>query len=233
MKPNGEYIQKPYLLPNFGELSHSLGLGVAGMPGNTAYFGFLEICKPKEGEILVVTSAAGAVGQLVGQIGKIKGMTVIGIAGSEEKCTKLRSLGFDFAINYKSQNVAEELKKAAPTGVDCYFDNVGGEQAAIVISQMRDYGRVSVCGALSGYNNETPEVPILQPAFVFRQLLMEGFMVFRWLPQWEEGINQMLQYVREGKIKVDETVSEGFESMPKTFIDMLNGTNTGKVVIKI
>lgn len=231
--PDGEYIQKPYILPDFKGLSHSLGLGLAGMPGNTAYFGFLEICKPKAGEILVVSSAAGAVGQLVGQIGKLHGMTVVGIAGSDEKCAKLRSIGFDYAINYKSQDIAEELKKVCPTGIDCYFDNVGGVQTAIVISQMRDFGRISVCGAISQYNGEPAQVPIVQPAVVFKQLTIEGFMVFRWMPQWLDGINQMLQWVRDGKIKVDETISHGFETMPKAFIDMLSGSNTGKVVIKV
>lgn len=206
------------------------------MPGNTAYFGFLEICKPKADEILVVTGAGGAVGSLVGQIGKLKGLTVIGFAGSDEKCNWLtKELGFDYAINYKTENCAEKLKEVAPDGVDCYFDNVGGELTSIIIRQMRPFGRISVCGSISGYNNEPnsqPLVPVIQPFFIYKQLMMEGFMVYQWKSRWAEGVQQMLTWVKEGKIKHQETVTEGFENMPEAFMNMLKGKSTGKAVVK-
>lgn len=148
-----DLVMRPYVLPSFGDLPLSLGLGHLGMPGNTAYFGFLEICKPKEGEVVVVSGAAGAVGSIVGQLAKIKGCKVIGIAGSDDKCAWLtEEMGFDHAINYKTEAVADVLKKYAPDGVDCYFDNVGGGLSSIVINSMREFGRISVCGSISSYN---------------------------------------------------------------------------------
>ncbi|XP_031627908.1 prostaglandin reductase 1-like [Contarinia nasturtii] len=234
---SGDDAIKTYILPSFGGLPPSLGLGQLGMPGNTAYFGFLDICKPKEGEVVVVSGAAGAVGNLVGQIGKIKGCKVIGIAGSDDKCTWLTSeLGFDHAINYKTESVAEVLKKYAPDGVDCYFDNVGGAISSIVINQMRDFGRISVCGSISSYNTpvaEWPKVPILQPTFVFKQLKMEGFIVSRFCSKWFEAIQCMKKWTDEGKLKYRETVTNGFENMPQALIDMLQGQNTGKAIVKV
>lgn len=227
---------KPYLLPDFGKLSRSLAIGAVGMPGNTAYFGLLEICKPKAGEVLVVSGAAGAVGSLVGQIGKLKGLKVIGIAGSDEKCELLvKDFGFDYAINYKTANVEEELKKAAPNGVDCYFDNVGGELSYIVLHQMNSFGRISVCGSISVYNKnpaDYPKIPDLQKLFNWKQLRMEGFIVNRWANRWMEGLSQMLEWIKEGKIKYEETVTNGFERMPQAFIEMLSGKNVGKAVVK-
>merc|ERR1719411_148426 len=140
--------------PELGPLSKSLLLGSCGMPGNTAYFGLLELCEPKQGETVVVSGAAGAVGSLVGQIAKIKGCKVIGYAGSDDKCAWLKQIGFDEAFNYKKVGVVESLSKAAPKGVDCYFDNVGGEMTAGVLSLMNTRGRVAVCGAISHYNDK-------------------------------------------------------------------------------
>jgi prostaglandin reductase 1 len=204
------------------------------MPGNTAYFGFLEICQPKEGETVVVSTAAGAVGSLVGQIAKIKGCRVVGITGSDEKCKWLTNdLGFDAAINYKTADLKKELKAAAPKGIDCYFDNVGGEISQNVIEQMNLSGRISVCGAITGYNGQEVQVNAPQKNFVFKQLKMEGFIVHRWANRWMEGVNQMLQWIKDGKIKFQETVTEGFENMPQAFMEMLNGKNTGKAVVKV
>lgn len=204
------------------------------MPGNTAYFGFLEICKPKEGETVVVTAAAGAVGCLVGQIAKIKGCHVIGFAGTDEKCKLLESeFGFDKAINYKVGDMTEELKKAAPKGVDCYFDNVGGELSSIIIEKMNFFGRISVCGSISGYNDQKIMVPAPQIAFIFKQLTMEGFLVTRWADRWMEGIIQMLKWLQEGKIKYRETITDGFQNQPQAFIDMLQGKNIGKAIVKV
>lgn len=161
LNPEVQNAELPaYLLPPLGDLPVSLGIGSLGMPGNTAYFGFLELCKPKAGETVVVTGAAGAVGSLVGQIAKLKGCYVIGFAGSDDKCNWLtKELGFDKAINYKKGDMKSALKEAAPKGVDCYFDNVGGELSSVIIQQMNLHGRISVCGAISNYNLEYQDFP--------------------------------------------------------------------------
>ncbi|XP_065561766.1 prostaglandin reductase 1-like [Artemia franciscana] len=225
-----------FKLPNLGGLSPSVGLGAVGMPGNTAYFGFLEICQPKPGETVVVNGAAGAVGSLVGQIAKIKGCKVIGYAGSDDKIKWLQELGFDHAFNYKKVNIRKSLKEAAPNGVDCYFDNVGGLFSSEVLNHMNTFGRVSVCGAISVYNDDPKNptlVPAVQPAMVFKELKMEGFLVSRWVNRWQEGLKQMSQWIQEGKIKYEETETFGFENTPKAFIGMLRGENTGKAVVKV
>lgn len=225
----------PYILPDFGNLPVSLGLGYLGMPGNAASFGFLEICMPKEGETVVISTAAGAVGSLVGQIAKLKGCYVIGFAGSDEKCKWLESeLGFDKAINYKTENVSVALKKAAPKGVDCYFDNVGGALSSTVMEQMNRFGRISVCGSITNYNSEEDiKVPAPQMNFIFNQLKMEGFICARWMDKWTEGIFRNLKWIQEGKIKYRETITEGFENQPQAFIDMLSGKSVGKAVVKV
>jgi len=226
----------PYIYPDTGDLPLSLSLGILGMPGNTAYFGFLDICKPKPGEVVVITGAGGAVGSHVGQIAKIKGCSVIGLAGSDEKCQWLKSLGFDHAINYKTQNIRKALAEAAPQGVDCYFDNVGGEISSVIIQHMKEHGRISVCGSISSYNNargDLPKASIIQPAVVFQQLTMRGFIVTSWLDRWNEGIKQNQEWVKEGKLQYKETVTNGFENMPKAFIGVLAGENTGKALVKV
>merc|ERR1719244_707499 len=167
---------------DMGNLSKSLLLGACGMPGNTAYFGLLEICKPQAGETVVVSGAAGAVGSLVGQIAKIKGCRVIGYAGTDEKCNWLKSIGFDHAFNYKKSDVTESLAKAAPKGVDCYFDNVGGEMSVAVLNAMNTRGRAAICGAISHYNevggySKTTDI---LPLCIFKELMVEGFLVGRW-----------------------------------------------------
>jgi len=216
-------------------ISPSLLLGACGMPGNTAYFGFLELCQPKSGETVVVNGAAGAVGSLVGQIAKIKGCKVIGFAGSDKKCEWLtKELGFDKAYNYKTTDVDVVLKEGAPNGVDCFFDNVGGIDATKVINNhMNTFGRISGCGAISGYNDSTPvTIPSTQGAMVFKQLKYEGFIVGRWLNCWMEGIQQMAQWIKEGKVKTEETVVNGFENMPDAFKGLFTGANVGKMVVK-
>ena len=140
--------------PDTAGLSPSLALGALGMPGNTAYFGLLELCQPEAGQTVVVSGAAGAVGSIVGQIAKIKGCTVIGFAGTKAKCAWLKSIGFDEAYNYKTEDLAACLAARAPEGVDCYFDNVGGEMSATVMAAMKSRGRVAVCGAISHYNDQ-------------------------------------------------------------------------------
>ncbi|KAL2716537.1 prostaglandin reductase 1-like [Vespula squamosa] len=230
--------QKPYLLPEIGDLSPSLSLGVLGMPGNTAYFGLIKICSPKHGETLVISGAAGAVGSQVGEIAKnVLGLRVIGIAGSDEKCKWLvNELGFDSAINYKKQDISLELKKAAPKGIDLYFDNVGGDISSAVIYQMNPFGRISLCGSISSYNKDHSSLPkcvLVQPAMVLNQLKMEGFVVTRWSDQWYQGIQQNLQWIREGKIHYKETITKGFENMFDAFSGMLQGQNIGKAIVQV
>lgn len=212
-----------------------MALGALGMPGNTAYFGFLEICRPEAGETVVVTGAAGAVGSLVGQIAKIKGCKVVGFAGSDDKCKWLvDELGFDKVINYKKGNIMEKsLKEAAPEGVDCFFDNVGGELSSIILHQMNLYGRASVCGGISAYNDQKVLVPAPQVQINMQQLEVIGFVCHRWVDRWMEGINQMLQWIREGKIKYHETITLGFENTPKAFLEMLRGKSSGKAIVKV
>ncbi|KAJ0176533.1 hypothetical protein K1T71_007712 [Dendrolimus kikuchii] len=237
---NDKYCaQKPYLyiLPDFGDLPLSLGLGVCGRVGNSAYFGFTEICKPKNGETVVISGAAGAVGSHVGQIAKILGCKVIGFAGTDEKCEWLaKDLNFDFAANYKTTDLNSYLKENAPEGVDCYFDNVGGEISSTVLSHMNSYGRVAVCGAISSYNETDPEkrkATILQPFIVAKQLKIEGFLVNQFADRTHEGINQNLKWVKEGKLKYKEYVTDGFESAAKAFIGLFKGDNTGKTLVKV
>merc|ERR1719340_239310 len=217
-----------------GGLSKSLLIGSCGMPGNTAYFGLLELCQPKSGETVVVNGAAGAVGSLVGQIAKIKGCQVIGFAGTDDKCqTLLKKYGFDKAYNYKKISALDALKDGAPNGVDCFFDNVGGEDAVTVIKHMNKYGRISLCGAISTYNDgEPPKLTATNGVFIGNELKMEGFMVTRWASRWLEGIQQMGAWIKDGKIKVDETIVDGFGKMPDAFIGLFQGSNLGKMVVK-
>ena len=222
------------LHPNLAPISTALG--VLGMPGMTAYFGFLEICKPQPGEVVVVSGAAGAVGSLVGQIAKIKGCRVVGIAGTDEKVQWLvNDLGFYAAFNYKTAtDYTAKLKEICPSGIDCYFDNVGGAITDSVFPLLNVFGRVSVCGQISMYNLEKPEPgPRLLPYTLVKQLKVEGFIVTRWQNRWGEGIAQMAQWLKEGKIQHREDIVEGFENTAKAFIGMLQGENTGKMLVKM
>lgn len=213
----------------------SASLGALGMPGMTAYFGFLDICNPKPGETVVVSCAAGAVGSLVGQIAKIKGCRAIGIAGTDDKVEWLtKELGFDGAFNYKTtDNYVAKLKELCPSGIDCYFDNVGGAITDAVFSLMNVFGRVSVCGLISQYNLEKPEPgPRLLPYILVKQLKVEGFIVSRFQSRWAEGIAQMATWLKEGKLKYREEIVEGFENTSRAFIGLLQGDNTGKMLVK-
>eukprot|EP00058_Branchiostoma_floridae_P014187 XP_002599675.1 hypothetical protein BRAFLDRAFT_70354 [Branchiostoma floridae] len=201
----------------------------------TAYFGFLKLCEPKEGETVFVNGAAGAVGSLVGQIAKIKGCRAVGSAGSDAKVAWLKELGFDAAFNYKTvSSLDAALKEAAPYGIDCYFDNVGADFTSTVLNHMNLYGRVSICGSISTYNdNEMAKGPYPFVTILSKQLTVAGFKVPRWFKEWPKGMEQMAQWIKEGKIKYKEHVTEGFENMPKAFIGMLVGENTGKAVVKL
>ena len=220
--------------PKLGPVSTALG--VLGMPGMTAYFGFLEICQPKPGETVLVSGGAGAVGSLVGQIAKIKGCRAVGIAGTDDKVEWMtKELGFDAAFNYKStSDYSAKIKELCPNGVDCYFDNVGGAITDAVFPLMNVYGRISICGQISLYNLDKPELgPRLLTFVLVKQLKVEGFIVFRWQNRYQEGIAQMAQWLREGKLKHREEVVEGFENTVKAFIGMLKGDNTGKMLVKV
>lgn len=222
------------VLPNYEGLPLSLALGVLGMSGRTAFLAFLEHCKPKPAETVVVSGAAGSVGSHVGQIAKIKGCKVIGIAGSEEKGEWLtKKLGFNHFINYKTEDIAAELQKVAPQGVDCYFDNVGGELSTTVLKHMNDYGRVSVVGSISGDSEENPKATPVQLPLVTKQLTMVGFRIRGWKDRWNEADAQNLEWIKQGKLKYEETITEGFENMFSAFTDMLSGGNKGKALVKI
>ena len=213
----------------------STALGVLGMPGMTAYFGFLELCHPKAGETVVVSGAAGAVGTLVGQIAKIHGCRVIGIAGADDKIQYIvNDLGFDAGFNYKTtSDYHGKLKELCPQGVDCYFDNVGGAISDAVFTVINPFGRVSVCGQISQYNLAKPEPgPRLLGQILVKQLKVEGFIVTRFQARWPEGIGQMARWIQEGKMRCREDIVEGFENTPRAFIEMLGGRNTGKMLVK-
>ncbi|MCX6590281.1 MAG: NADP-dependent oxidoreductase [Acidobacteria bacterium] len=211
-------------------------LGILGMPGMTAYFGLLDLCKPKAGETVVVSGAAGAVGSYVGQIAKLKGCRVVGIAGTDEKCRLLvEEFGFDAAYNYKTTtDHSAKLKELCPSGIDCYFDNVGGVISDAVFSRMNTFGRVSICGQISQYNNTKVEIgPRLLSTILVKQLKVEGFIVIRYFERAREFYTDMSQWLREGKLKYRDTVVDGIENAPQAFIGLLQGENTGKMLVKV
>jgi len=214
----------------------STAIGVLGMPGLAAYFGLLDIGKPQPGETVVVSAAAGAVGSAVGQIAKIKGCRVVGIVGSEEKvrCV-VDELGFDTAFNYKTTpSYYRKLKESCPNGVDVYFDNVGGEITDAVIRLVNVRARLVICGQISQYNLEKPEMgPRWLWALITKQARAEGFLVFQFADRYEPALREMAQWVKEGKLKYHETITEGIENAPRAFIGMLKGENIGKQLVKV
>lgn len=214
----------------------STALGVLGMPGLSAYFGLLEIGKPQPGETVVVSGAAGAVGSIAGQIAKIQGCRVVGIAGTDEKVRWLTNdLGFDAAFNYKATpNYYRKLVSLCPNGIDVYFDNVGGEITDAAVRLINVRARLVICGQISQYNLEKPEMgPRWLWALIVKQARAEGFLVFQFADRSAEGLRQMAQWIREGKLKYRETVAEGIENAPRAFIGMLQGENIGKQLVRI
>jgi NADPH-dependent curcumin reductase CurA len=211
-------------------------LYVLGMPGLTAYFGLLDICRPQPGETVAVSGAAGAVGSLVGQIAKIKRCRAVGIAGSNEKIHFItRDLGFDGGFNYKeTRDYYAKLKELCPNGIDIYFDNVGGEITDAAIRLLNIRARVAVCGQISQYNSDKQEMgPRWLGQLIAKQAKVEGFLVTQFAERYEEGYRQLLSWLREKKIKYREDVVEGLENAPKAFIGMLEGRNIGKQLVKI
>ncbi|SNR93099.1 NADP-dependent oxidoreductase [Hymenobacter mucosus] len=209
-------------------------LGLLGMPGLTAYFGLLDICQPKPGETVVVSGAAGAVGLVVGQLAKIKGARVIGTAGSDEKVAYLKQLGFDEAINYKTANIPEALAAAAPNGVDCYFDNVGGAITDAVYDLLNKHARIALCGQISSYNDaQAPVGPRPEGKLLKTSTKLQGFIVSDYYTQWPEGTRQLTEWYQQGKLQFEETVTEGFDQIPTAFLGLFKGENTGKAIVKV
>ena len=212
-----------------------LYLSTLGMPGLTAYFGLLDVGKPKAGETVVVSGAAGAVGAVVGQIARIKGARVIGIAGGADKCRYLvEELGFDGAIDYKKENVMEALKIHCTKGVDVYFDNVGGDILDAVLTRLARGARIVICGAISQYNNTAPvKGPANYLALLVNRASMTGIMVADYYPRAMEAIVAMGGWITEGKLKSREDIQSGLENFPDVFAKLFSGENNGKLVLKV
>lgn len=211
-------------------------LGVLGLTGITAYLGLEKIGKLKKGETLLVSGAAGAVGSVVGQIGKIKGCKVVGIAGSDEKINKIKEdFGFDKGINYNStEDINLAIATACPDGVDVYFDNVGGEILDAALSNINKFGRVINCGAISLYNAEKrPMGPRHEGTLIKKSVLMQGFTVRDYVKDFGPAIKELSGWLKEGKIKYSETIVEGFENIPQAFLDLFEGKNKGKMIVKV
>lgn len=218
-----------------GEIPLTTFLGALGMPGITAYFGLLDVGAPKEGETVVVSGAAGAVGSVVGQIAKIKGCRVVGIAGGPEKCAWIvDELGFDAAIDYKGEDVGEALRKHCPEGIDVYFDNVGGDTLDAALARLARGARVVLCGAISQYNNMTSmRGPSNYMSLLVNRARMEGFVVIDYMGRAPEATVEMAGWIAEGKLIAREDVVEGFESFPDALQKLFRGENVGKLVLKV
>lgn len=210
-------------------------LGVLGMPGMTAYFGLLDTGMPKEGETVVVSGAAGAVGTVVGQIAKIKGCRVVGIAGGQDKCDYLvNELGFDAAIDYKNASVQKGLTEACPDGVDVFFDNVGGDILDDVLTRINLKARIVVCGAISQYNNTTPvKGPSNYLSLLVNRARMEGIVVFDNVKNYGKAAREMAGWIAQGQLKAREHVVTGLETFPDTLLMLFRGENFGKLVLKV
>jgi NADPH-dependent curcumin reductase CurA len=211
-------------------------LGVLGIPGITAYFGLLDIGQLKAGESAVVSGAAGAVGSIAGQIAKIKGCRVVGIAGGGEKVRYVvDELGFDAAFDYKTEtDYYKRIGELCPKGVDVYFDNVGGEITDAVFAHINTHARIAVCGQIAQYNLEKPSLgPRLLGRLIVKQARVEGFLVFQFADRYGEAVKDIAQWLRDGRIKYREQVAEEIESAPAAFIGMLKGANTGKQLVRI
>ena len=228
---NGENFYK--VDPEKAPLSYYIG--ILGMPGMTAYFGILEVGEIKEGDVVLVSGAAGAVGSTVGQIAKIKGCRVIGIAGGKSKCDYLtEKLGFDGAIDYKNENIANGIKKYCPKGIDVYFDNVGGEILDSALIFLRKKARVVICGAISQYNAESEvKGPKNYLSLLVNRASMKGMVVLDYAPKYLEAMKQMAVWILEGKLFYKEDVYNGIENFRETFLRLFSGDKMGKLILKI
>ena len=231
-KSNGQGLLK--IDPSKAPLSAYLG--ILGMTGLTAYLGLSEIGKPKAGETLVVSGAAGAVGSVVGQIGKILGCRVVGIAGTDEKAALLKTrYGFDAAFNYiTTADMKQAIAEACPDGVDVYFDNVGGEITDGVLANINKFARLIICGSISVYNETTvPMGPRVETVLIKNSALMQGFIVANYAAKFPEAMAKLSEWLQAGKLTYSETITEGFDQIPQAFIGLFEGKNNGKMIVKI
>ncbi len=210
-------------------------LNVLGMPGMTAYFGLLDVGQAKQGETVVVSGAAGAVGQTVGQLARIKGCRVVGIAGGPAKCDwVVKELGFDACVDYKSSNPRDALKAACPKGVDVYFDNVGGEILDMVLARINRKARIVICGAISQYNNTTPvQGPKNYLSLLVNRARMEGMVVFDYTERFPQAITELAGYLREGRMQSREDVVDGLSKFPEALLKLFTGANFGKLILRV
>jgi len=210
-------------------------LNVLGMPGMTGYFGLMDVGQPKPGETVVVSGAAGAVGQTVGQLAKIKGARAVGIAGGKAKCDwVVNELGFDACIDYKAGSVRDGLKAHCPDGVDVYFDNVGGEILDHVLARINRRARIIICGAISQYNNTTPvQGPKNYLSLLVNRARMEGIVVFDYADRYHIAVAEMAGYLKDGRMKSKEDLVKGLDTFPEALLKLFNGENFGKLVLQV
>lgn len=208
-------------------------LGVVGMPGMTAWYGLNQIIRPKAGETVVVSAASGAVGSAVGQLAKLAGCRVVGIAGGRQKCDYvIDQLGFDACVDYKGGNLFKDVKAAAPNGIDGLFENVGGAVMDSALARMNPFGRIALCGMIAGYDGQLMPVHYLHMVLSMR-LSMRGFIVSEHMELWPQGLGELAQLVADGKLKYRETIADGLAAAPAAFIGMLQGKNFGKQLVKL
>lgn len=219
-------------LPDIGA-EPQLFLSILGMPGATAYFGLLDVAEAKQGDIVFVSAAAGAVGSAVVQIAKAKGMTVVGSAGGESKCEFVRSLGADAAVDYKSGSLIGSLKEAAPDGIDVYFDNVGGDHLDAAFARARLRARFALCGMIAGYNSREPMEFRYIIRMIAMRITMRGFLYGDFASRLDEFHRDMGRWVAEGKVKPQDTVYEGLDTTPDAFLGLFSGANTGKMLVRV
>ncbi len=216
-----------------GPVPLSAYLGAVGMPGMTAWYGLNQIIQPKAGQTIAVSAASGAVGSVVGQLAKLRGCRVIGIAGGKQKCDYVvKELGFDACIDYKGGNLFKDVKAAAPDGIDGLFENVGGVVMDATLARMNPFGRIALCGLISGYDGNPMPIHNLHAVLSMR-LLIQGFIVSEHMEFWPQGLTELGQLVAEGKLKYRETISEGLASAPEAFMGLLRGKNFGKQLVKL
>jgi hypothetical protein len=208
-------------------------LGALGVTGATAYFGLLDAAHAKQGDIVFVSAAAGAVGSVVVQIAKAKGMTVVGSAGGAEKCEFVRSLGADQVVDYKSGPIVKGLRPAAPDGIDVYFDNVGGDHLDAAFALARNNARFAICGMIEGYNDPTPMSFRFIQRIISARIALKGFIVFDYFPRMADFYRDMGPWLTSGAVKSRETVVEGLEAAPDAFLGLFKGENTGKMLVKL
>ncbi len=216
------------------DVDPTAALGILGGTGMTAYFGLLRIGEPKPGDVVVISGAAGATGSVAGQIAKLQGCIVFGMAGSDEKCAWLTdSLGFDAAINYKTQDVGAELDRLCPNGIDLFFDNVGGDILDLALARIATNARVVICGGISRYNATGPiPGPVNYFNLVYRRARMEGFIVIDYAAEFPAAAAEMQRWMDEGKLQQSVTVIDGFKELPNALIQLFEGVNTGKLMVQ-